>query len=63
MLQYSGVYLELYFQLINDVFFTTMKKKSDILFKIAIDNKVPESKAMEYKSRLSMINCNIFRLF
>ena len=47
MLQYSGVYLELYFQLINDVFFTTMKKKSDRLCKIAIGDKVPESKAIK----------------
>ena len=48
MLQYSGVYLELYFQLINDVFFThNERKKYDILCNIAIDKKVSGFKAME----------------
>ena len=47
MLQYSRVYLELYFQLINDVCFTHTEKKYGILCNIAIDKSVPGCKAME----------------
>ena len=64
MLQYSGVYLELYFQLINDVFFTTMKKNlidfAKLLLVIRLQSLKQWNKSLDL---VWLIEVHIFKLF
>ena len=64
MLQYSGVYLELYFQLINDVFFTTMKKNLIDFAKLLLVIRFQSLKQWNKSLDLAwLIEVHIFKLF